>query len=203
MGSLNRVIGNQFGRVMEKNREDQAAGDVHSSINEFHDKFSPQLEIVSSDPGRLLAWLVLLSTLLTLLLGHIVYLSVFLLLYITWAYTDYIDRETSKDVKKDSEENEWLLEKFMYFLQQLDNVPCEETSSADAEFETEDSLTTCSVVSDESDSLAQALEDEDSGDDSESDTSSDTESDSGSCDSRDSETDFELDDFEIVSKEDL
>merc|ERR1712032_387718 len=212
MGSLNRVIGNQFGRVMEKNREDQAAGDVHSRINEFHDKFSPQLEIVSSDPGRLLAWLVLLSTLLTLLLGHIVYLSVFFLLYITWAYTDYIDRETSKDLKKDSEENEWLLEKFMYFLQQLDNesfdleltsVPCEETSSADAEFETEDSLTTCSVVSDESDSLAQALKDEDSGDDSESDTSSDTESDSGSCDSRDSETDFELDDFEIVSKEDL
>merc|ERR1739840_71603 len=142
----------------------------------------------------------------TLLLGHIVYLSVFFLLYITWAYSD---RETSRDVKKDSEENEWLLEKFMYFLQQLDNesfdleltsVPCEETSSADAEFETEDSLTTCSVVSDESDSLAQALEDEGSGDDSESD-SSDTESDSGSCNSRDSETDFELDDFEIVSKE--
>jgi len=106
---------------MEKNREDQVAVDVHSRINEFHDKFSPQLEIVSSDPGRFLAWLVLLSTLLTLLLGHIVYLSVFFLLYITWAYTDYIDRETSKDVKKDPEENEWLLDKFMCFLQQLDN----------------------------------------------------------------------------------
>ena len=62
-------------------------------------------------------------------------------------------------------------------------------------------MTTCSVVSDESDSLAKALEDEDT--DSESETSSDTESDSGSCNSRDSETDFELDDFEIVSKEDL
>jgi len=155
---------------------------------------------------------VLLSTLLTLLLGHIVYLSVFFLLYITWAYTDHIDRETSKDGNKDSEENEWLLDKFMCFLQQLDNesfdleltsVPCELESSADAEFETEDSLTTCSVVSDESDSLAQALEDEDSEDDSERGTSSDTESDSGSCNSRDSETDFELDDFEIVSKEDL
>merc|ERR1711902_298363 len=175
-------------------------GDVHSRINEFHDKFSPQLEIVSSDPGRFLAWLVLLSTLLTLLLGHIVYLSVFFLLYITWAYTDHIDRETSKDGNKDSEENEWLLDKFMCFLQQLDNesfdleltsVPCELESSADAEFETEDSLTTCSVVSDESDSLAQALEDEDS----ERGTGSDTESDSGSCNSRDSETDFELDDF--------
>jgi len=197
---------------MEKNREDQVAVDVHSRINEFHDKFSPQLEIVSSDPGRFLAWLVLLSTLLTLLLGHIVYLSVFFLLYITWAYTDHIDRETSKDGNKDSEENEWLLDKFMCFLQQLDNesfdleltsVPCAEESSADAEFETEDSLTTCSVVSDESDSLAQALEDEDSEDDSERGASSDTESDSGSCNSRDSETDFELDDFEIVSKEDL
>ena len=61
-------------------------------------------------------------------------------------------------------------------------------------------MTTCSVVSDESDSLAKALEDDT---DSESETSSDTESDSGSCNSRDSETDFELDDFEIVSKEDL
>jgi len=197
---------------MEKNREDQVAVDVHSRIHEFHDKFSPQLEIVSSDPGRFLAWLVLLSTLLTLLLGHIVYLSVFFLLYITWAYTDHIDRETSKDGNKDSEENEWLLDKFMCFLQQLDNesfdleltsVPCELESSADAEFETEDSLTTRSVVSDESDSLAQALEDEDSEDDSERDTSFDTESDSGSCNSRDSDTDFELDDFEIVSKEDL
>ena len=86
------------------------------------DKFSPQLEIVSSDPGRFLAWLVLLSTLLTLLLGHIVYLSVFFLLYITWAYTDHIDREaSSKDINQDSDENEWLLDKFMCFLQQLDN----------------------------------------------------------------------------------
>ena len=66
-------------------------------------------------------------------------------------------------------------------------------------------MTTCSVVSDESDSLAPALEDEDMEDnsDSESDSSSDTESESGSCNSRDSETDFELDDFEIVSREDL
>lgn len=77
---------------------------------------------MSSDPGRFLAWLVLLSTLLTLLLGHIVYLSVFFLLYITWAYTDHIDREASpKDINKDSDENEWLLDKFMNFLQQLDN----------------------------------------------------------------------------------
>jgi len=105
---------------MEKNREDEVAGDVHSRINEFHDKFSPQLEIVSSDPGRFLAWLVLLSTLLTLMLGHIVYLSVFFLLYITWAYTDHIDRGATS-MNKDSEENEWLLDKFMCFLQQLDN----------------------------------------------------------------------------------
>merc|ERR1719461_1654708 len=169
--SLNRVFRNQFGRVMEKNREDQVAVEVHSRINEFHDKFSPQLEILSSDPGRFLAWLVLLS--------------------ITWAYTDHIDREaSSKDINKDSDENEWLLEKFMCFLQQLDNesydldLPanpcevCEVESSAEAEFETEDSVTTCSVVSDDSDSLAKALEDEDTGDDSESETSSDTESDS-------------------------
>ena len=82
-------------------------------------------------------------------------------------------------------------------------VPCEKESCADAEFETEDSVTTCSVVSDESDSLAPALEDEDMGDDSESNSSTDNESESGSCNSRDSETDFDLDDFEIVSREDL
>ena len=100
-----------------------------------------------------------------------------------------------------------IKQEFNYFAESFDleltSVPCELESSADSEFETEDSLTTCSVVSDESDSLAQALEDEDSEDDSERGTSSDTESDSGSCNSRDSETDFELDDFEIVSKEDL
>ena len=87
------------------------------------DKFlSPQMEIVSSDPGKFLAWLVLVSTMLTLLLGHIVYLSVFFLLYVTWAYTDHLDKDSgSKDVSKDSEENEWLLDKFICFLQNLDN----------------------------------------------------------------------------------
>ena len=98
------------------------------------------------------------------------------------------------------------MNKFNYFAESFDleltSVPCELESSADAEFETEDSLTTCSVVSDESDSLAPALEDEDM-EDSESDSSTDNESESGSCNSRDSETDFELDDFEIVSREDL
>ena len=78
------------------------------------------MEIVSSDPGKFLAWLVLVSTMLTLLLGHIVYLSVFFLLYVTWAYTDHLD-SGSKDVSSDYEENEWLLDKFICFLQNLDN----------------------------------------------------------------------------------
>lgn len=199
---------------MEKTREDQVTGELHSRMNEFHDKFlSPQMEIVSSDPGKFLAWLVLVSTMLTLLLGHIVYLSVFFLLYVTWAYTDHLDKDSgSKDVSKDSEENEWLLDKFICFLQNLDNesfdldvaaIPSEQDLIVKAEFESEKSETTCSVVSDDSDSSAMTLDDEEMRDVSDSeDTSEESDNDSGSgCE--DSETDFELDDFEIISEQDL
>ena len=47
------------------------------------DKFlGPQLETVSTDPGKFLAWLVLVSSLVTFILGHIIYLAFFLLIYI-------------------------------------------------------------------------------------------------------------------------
>ena len=85
----------------------------------FQDKFlTPQLEIVSNDPGKFLAWLVLLSCLLTFILGHIIYLVLFLLIYITWAYSEHLQ---DKVVDKEEDQNEWLLDKFFCFLQQLDN----------------------------------------------------------------------------------
>ena len=43
---------------------------------------------MTSDPGKALAWLVLLSTAVTFLLGHLVYLALFGLLYVTWLYGD-------------------------------------------------------------------------------------------------------------------
>ena len=91
----------------------------------FQDKFlSPQLDVVTADPGKFLAWLVLLSSLITFILGHIVYLAFFLLLYISWAYNNHINFSQDKseeDVEDNSEENEWLLDKFFCFLNQLDN----------------------------------------------------------------------------------
>ncbi len=72
----------------------------------------------------------------------------------------------------------------------------------DTEFETEERGLSvnlqCHVVSDESDSLAPAPKDEDMGDDSESDSCTDNESNSGSLSSRESETEFEVYDFENV-----
>merc|ERR1711953_1042710 len=89
----------------------------------WQDKFlTSQLDIVSSDPGKALAWLVLLSTLVTFLLGHLVYLALFGLLYVTWLYGDHRSlkfRDREEEVEE--EEEEWLLDRFFCFLQQLDN----------------------------------------------------------------------------------
>ena len=80
-------------------------------------------------------------------------------------------------------------------------IPSEQDLIVKAEFESEKSETTCSVVSDDSDSLAMTLDDEEMRDVSDSEgTSEESDNDSG-CE--DSETDFELDDFEIISEEDL
>merc|ERR550532_3721434 len=87
------------------------------------DKFlTSQLDIVTSDPGKALAWLVLLSTAVTFLLGHLVYLALFGLLYVTWLYGENLSIK-SRDRKDDQEEEEeeWLLDRFLCFLQQLDN----------------------------------------------------------------------------------
>ena len=89
----------------------------------WQDKFlTSQLDIVSSDPGKALAWLVLVSTVITFLLGHIVYLALFGLLYVTWMYGDNLSlksRDRGDDLQE--EEEEWLLDRFICFLQQLDN----------------------------------------------------------------------------------
>ena len=77
---------------------------------------------MTSDPGKALAWLVLVSTAVTFLLGHLVYLALFGLLYVTWLYGDNLSIK-SRDRKDDQEEEEeeWLLDRFLCFLQQLDN----------------------------------------------------------------------------------
>ena len=86
----------------------------------FQDKYlSPQLDMVSTDPGKFLAWLVLLSVLLTFILGHIIYLVLFLLIYITWAYNEHLQENNNNT--KEGEEKEWLLDNFFCFLKQLDN----------------------------------------------------------------------------------
>merc|ERR550532_3303569 len=89
------------------------------------DKFlTSQLDIVTSDPGKALAWLVLLSTAVTFLLGHLVYLALFGLLYVTWLYGDNLSiksRDRKDDQEEEEEEEEWLLDRFLCFLQQLDN----------------------------------------------------------------------------------
>jgi len=184
--------------MMEKHKDDMTAGSVHSWMNEFHDKFlTPQLEIVSNDPGKFLAWLVLLSCLLTFILGHIIYLVLFLLIYITWAYSEHLQ---DKVVDKEEDQNEWLLDKFFCFLQQLDNetydldlkaIPSDEIDSVETESETEIEKTTCSVVFENSDSLV---------DNSEEDTDEDEEEEVEDDDSIDS---LDEEDFEFISTDDL
>jgi len=188
--------------TMEKQRNEQAAGEVHSWMDQFHEKFlTPQLEIVSTDPGKFLAWLVLLSSLLTFILGHVVYLAMFLLIYITWTYSEHIQENDASD--KEADENEWLLDKFFCFLQQLDNesfdldltaIPSSDDVDSKiaekAEFETDDVKTTCSVAFTESDSLAE--NDEES-------TDSDNDEDE---DDEFTDSEFE-EEFEFISQDDL
>ena len=86
----------------------------------WQDKFlTSQLDIVSSDPGKALAWLVLLSSLVTFLLGHLVYLALFGLLYVSWLYGDQF--KAKDDNREEEVEEEWLLDRFFCYLQQLDN----------------------------------------------------------------------------------
>ena len=89
----------------------------------WQDKFlTSQLDIVTSDPGKALAWLVLVSSVITFLLGHLVYLALFGLLYITWLYGDNLSlKSRDRDGDQEEEEEEWLLDRFFCFLQQLDN----------------------------------------------------------------------------------
>jgi len=184
-----------------------AAGSVHSWMNEFHDKFlTPQLDIVSNDPGKFLAWLVLLSCLLTFILGHLIYLVLFLLIYITWAYSEHIQ---DKVVDKEEDQNEWLLDKFFCFLQQLDNethdldlttIPSDEIDSIETKSETEIEKTTCSVVFENSDSLVEESEDNTDTEDDEDDEEHDDEEDIEDDDSIDS---LDEEDFEFISTDDL
>jgi len=107
---------------ISKNTEmDQEAGDLHSGLQEFHDMFlTPHLDIVTSDPAKFLAWLVLISTLITLLVGHLVYLGLLCLLSITWLYLGNISLKAGREEEQEEEE-EWLLNRFLCFLHQLDN----------------------------------------------------------------------------------
>merc|ERR1711981_1453009 len=108
---------------MDRDKQDVSAGILHSSLQHFHDKFlTSQLDIVTSDPGKALAWLVLVSTVITFLLGHLVYLALFGLLYITWLYGDNLSlKSRDRDGDQEDEKEEWLLDRFFCFLQQLDN----------------------------------------------------------------------------------
>jgi len=106
--------------ISQITQRDQEAGKLHSGLQEFHDRFlGPQLDIVTSDPAKFLAWLVLISTLITLLVGHLVYLGLLCLLSITWLYLGNISLKSGK--REEEREEEWLLDRFLCFLHQLDN----------------------------------------------------------------------------------
>jgi len=125
----------------------------------------------------------------------------FLLIYITWTYSEHIQENDASD--KEADENEWLLDKFFCFLQQLDNesfdldltaIPSSDDVDSKiaekAEFETDDVKTTCSVAFTESDSLAE--NDEES-------TDSDNDEDE---DDEFTDSEFE-EEFEFISQDDL
>ena len=177
---------------------------------------------MSTDPGKFLAWLVLLSSVLTFILGHVVYLAMFLLIYITWTYSEHIQENDASD--KEADDNEWLLDKFFCFLQQLDNgkmgqrnskiifihlkflesfdldltaIPSSDDLDSNiaekAEFETDDVKTTCSVAFTEADSLADNDEDF---------TDSENDEDDEEYDDEFTDSEFE-EEFEFISQDDL
>ena len=66
--------------------------------------------------------MVLVSTVITFLLGHLVYLALFGLLYVTWLYGDNLSlKSKERGDDQEEEQEEWLLDRFFCFLQQLDN----------------------------------------------------------------------------------
>ena len=86
----------------------------------LQDKFlTPQLDLVTSDPGKLVAWLVLGSSLLTFLLGHTASLALLAVISLVWICSANISLESAGDDQ--DQEDEWLLDRFLCFLHQLDN----------------------------------------------------------------------------------
>ena len=86
----------------------------------LQDKFlTPQLDLVSSDPGKFVAWLVLGSSLLTCLLGHTASLALLAVISLVWICSANISLESAGDDQ--DQEDEWLLDRFLCFLHQLDN----------------------------------------------------------------------------------
>merc|ERR1712083_889130 len=70
--------------------------------------------------GRFLAWLVLVSSMITLLLGPLACLAVLPTIYLAW-----LCRDSPKSDQDQEEEEEWLLDRFIGFLRQLDNDTCD------------------------------------------------------------------------------
>ena len=63
--------------------------------------------------------MVLVSSVVTFLLGHLVYLALFGLLYVSWLYGDQL--KAKEEHQEEEVEEEWLLDRFFCYLQQLDN----------------------------------------------------------------------------------
>ena len=58
---------------------------------------------------------------MTLLLGHLVYLTLVGLLYVTWAYTHTTATGGQEEETKQEDGDSWRLDRFLCFIQQLDN----------------------------------------------------------------------------------
>merc|ERR1712117_423776 len=151
--------------ITERTHRDQEAGKLHSGLQQFHDRFlSSQLDIVTSDPARFMAWLVLFRALFTLLLGHLLCLALLGLFSFSWLYVSNLSLKSGD--REEEQEEEWLLDRFLCFLHHLDHetsdtelVGREEESETGEGKETVSSAVTLASTDSSSDCPDQQLED--------------------------------------------
>jgi len=110
------------------------AGDVVAGVElawlkDAHDKFAnaeaePD-DPACADPGKGLAWLVVIQVLLyylcTSIISTVTYLGLFAFIYVKWVYpmSNAVDVENIEEsVEEDDKEPEWLLDQFFSFIQQ-------------------------------------------------------------------------------------
>jgi len=105
---------------------EEISGRELSWLKDAHDKFATaQEETTGAEPGKGLAWLVVIQVLVyylcTSIISTVTYLGIFAYIYVKWVYPMSNTKESEdldESVAEADQEPEWLLDQFFSYIQQ-------------------------------------------------------------------------------------